>query len=558
MTREAEAAENRATEVYLDPEDAGAASGKPVASRTHRAGQRVGPFQLVERLSLQDDIGLYRANRPAGSREPREVAIRLAEDTRDDRAAAWVRHEYDILRRLDDPRIPRAYGYYGSQVGVATSLPPPYTLADVLEHRRGGRIALEYATALDILVEIAEALRHAHAIQGPDGPIQHGHLQPSQIGLTETCDVVVLGFGAAPTALAWSYIPPEQVAGAFVDIRSDQWRLGALAIELVTNATLYEGAENPQQEALEGRVTPWVARLERRQPELARVVQKMLAPAAGGRYSTDGELIRDLLEVARLSGGRPDRAGLGSRLRAFREAQERQEAKRREDARAKEEALAAAQAAPPPAPKPKPTPPRPASTARPATTRSEPAPVVTPIAVAAEVEDDLDDAPSVDLPTTRVVPQVEAAEGEDSIHTDPSFAPIAPARPPVDPSDADSLDDLSFGLGRVQLDGSGPSLGLGNINLPRSTIAAAPDSGEPSWGLEIHDPLSVPPTASPAVDPAAEVTEMVSPVAETPNDMPPTPAALRPANWFPSELAAMAAIGVVAIVAVVFLVWRFG
>jgi hypothetical protein len=299
---------------------------------------------LVERLSLHDAIGQYRATRPAGSREPRQVAIRIVEDARNDRAAAWVRHEYDILVRLDHPGIPRAYGYYSSQVGVATSLPPTVMLESIVAARRAGEVTIDVSTALDIVHEVAIILRHAHSVHGPDGPVCHSHLHPGTIGMDKDGTVIVVGFGAAPTDTPHGYKPPEQVLGAFVDARSDQWRLGALIIELLLGVPPYTDLDDPGAAAAEGLVQPWLRRLERRFPEVARLVQKLLSPAAGNRYDNEGSLIRDLLEVMRHQANPPSRRALLSQMKAVAEAKTRREHEAAAKAKAQHEAEAIEQA----------------------------------------------------------------------------------------------------------------------------------------------------------------------------------------------------------------------
>ena len=517
--------------------------------RVGRVGQRVGPFLLEERLALHDAIGLYRASRPAGSRQPREVAIRIVEDARNDRAAAWVRHEYDVLVRLDHPGIPRAFGYYSSQVGVATSLPPVVTLASIFEARRGGQITLDVATSLDIALEVADILRHAHGVPGLDGPICHGHLAPATVGLAADGTVTVTGFGAAPGSLPIGYTPPEQVAGAFTDARSDQWRLGALIIELLLGVSLYADLDDPGAAAMEGLVQPWIRRLERRFPEVARVVTKLLSPAAGSRYDSDNTLVRDLLEASRHQGGRPDRRVLLSQMRALAEAEARRQAE--------------AERPPEPEPTPEPAPPvAPEPAFTPAPQLPDPTPVPPepepPAPAPVESTDDPDslddslDAPSLSevlgntgppehdpladgpLPTPRLVPapQPEVAD------------PAAPPEPVAVAWEEDDEDDdsgMSLGLGRIQAPGSdGPSLG------PILAIADDPGHEEPLAAVE--DPLA---------DPSMEVTEVMGATGIDPGTRP-SPAGPRPAKWFPSELAAMAAIGVALIVAIVFMAWRFG
>ncbi len=285
-----------------------------------RIGQRVGPFELAERLGDDGTFSLYRAIRPAGSRAPRVVSIRLSNDPRDEHAAAWIRNEYETLRALAEPGHPsiaRPYGYYASQVAIAMEPLPRVSLADALQLRADGRIPLDAATAVDILVELAQCLRHAHSATGPQGTILHGHIQPAHIRLLPTGGLRLVDFGRPSSQRVPSYTAPEQAAGAFMDARTDQWSLGALGVEMLLGQALYAGSPDPMGLALQGRVGPWLDRLERRWPEVCRVLARCLAPAAGDRYNREADLVRDLLAAARTIGGRADIAALAGRVQAL-------------------------------------------------------------------------------------------------------------------------------------------------------------------------------------------------------------------------------------------------
>ena len=550
-------------------DDASSTAGSPPAAATPaprgrpvgRVGQRVGPFLLEERLEQHDAIGLYRASRPAGSRQPQHVAIRIVEDARNDRAAAWVRHEYDILLRLNHPGVPRAFGYYSSQVGVAMSVPPPFRLDDLLEAQRAGQLTLDVPTALEIVQEVASILRHAHGINGPDGPICHSHLSPRTIGLQLDGTVTVLGFGTTAPEVPYGYRPPEQVVGAFMDPRSDQWRIGALLTELLIGVPPYAELDDPEPAAVEGRVEPWVQRLERRHPEVARIVSKLLSPAAGSRYQNEGTLVRDLLEVTRHQSTSPDRRALMSHLRA-REAARVRRMEAAEEARRKEE-----EAANPPPPPVDPEPEYVETPALPDSVRMEPRP--TPVAPEAPPlsEPPEPDAPTeaartriseAEAPTLQAVVASESSDDHDSLggpmlsqvlHTtagsDPIDDPLSgegPALPRVvgvtweEDEEAESSEGLSLGLGRVEANPhDDPSLG------PLSALVI--DGDEPNPELEDSDP-------------SLETTDLLDD--GPPPGSSPSGAGPRPMKWFPSELAAMAAIGVAVIMAIFFLVWRFG
>ncbi len=587
-----------------------ALSAPPAPSApSSRIGQRVGPFQLVERIDLWRDVGLYRAERPAGSRQPRVVAIRLAEAPRDEQAGAWVRHEYDVLRALDDPRIPVAHGYYSSQVAVAQSHVDGLSFAELFALRREGALQIDIATAIDVVVELAQALRHAHGAAGPDGPVVHAQLCPARVMLRRDGQVVLTGFGTAPRPLPPGYTPPEVAAGAFLDPRTDQWALGAFLVELVLGLPLYTGATAPDRAAIECRVEPWVRRVEQRHPAVARLLAKLLAPAAGARFAREMELVSALLALGREAPGRADRVGLITRARtvldaraaaaraeqsAAREAEEAaqaaeearrlaareaQEAARREarraamlaaqareaEARAAEAERRQAQAAA-----------KAAAEARAAEARAarEAAEAAAAAAEATEAQPPPAPAPLPAIDPLADLPEVGLALGGTAPVDDGlDLPPPAAAGPAVSVAVAEFTDDdISLGLDGRAPDDDGPVFPQFD---PLEDPAALPGESGPVLG-NLGPSGGFPRRALDAEHPDEddgednEVTEILSPASRdeverteldtrSPEER---AAAARPAHrppgtWLPSEYAAMAATAVLVLSALGFLWWRF-
>ena len=196
--------------------------------------RRIGPFLLAETLGEGRGTILYRAVRPHGSRPPHEVCLRLARDPRDTITTSRIRAEYETLRAMDDPRIPKAYGHYAEEGALAMSYFTGATLADALQARSDGLVQIAVSTAIDIVIEVAHGLRHGHSIIGPQGSrIIHGHLGPQRIRLTPQGDIVIVGFGAHTKGRHPAYTAPEVALGSEPTPLSDQWTLGAILVEMV-------------------------------------------------------------------------------------------------------------------------------------------------------------------------------------------------------------------------------------------------------------------------------------------------------------------------------------
>lgn len=282
-------------------------------------GHRVGPFELIERIASGRRTSLYRALRPDSSRAPRQVAIRIADDPEDAEVAEQIVAEYRVLREANDPRIPKVHGYYAGQAALAMSWVNGVSLTDVIVAARDGLISLDVATITDILIEIANALRHAHTITGLGQPVVHGHLGSQRVMLTHEGEVMLLGLGASPRGKHLGYRAPEQASGAFQDWRSDQWALGAIGVELLLGQRLYEGTEEPGKSAIIGDVRPWLTAAEAAAPDVVRIIRRTLSTASGNRFQQENELIRELLLTRRAIEGLGHRRAVARNVMALRE-----------------------------------------------------------------------------------------------------------------------------------------------------------------------------------------------------------------------------------------------
>lgn len=284
-------------------------------------GHRIGPFELLERVAGGHRTSLYRAVRPNSSRPPRDAAIRMADDPEDSEAAELIHLEYQTLRAVNGtPYFPQIIGHYAGQAALAVTWIEGATLTDLVQARADRLIDINITTSIDILVEISEALRRLHAA-APSGqqPLLHGHLGCQRVTLSIDGDVYITGLGVPPRGRLPAYTAPEQAAGAFVDWRADQWALGAIGVELLLGERLYSGTETPSAAARAGAVGRWVERLDRKWPQVGRVLRRTLAPAAGDRYQNNDELVHDLMAARRTVGGLSQRRGLARKVTALRE-----------------------------------------------------------------------------------------------------------------------------------------------------------------------------------------------------------------------------------------------
>ncbi len=192
----------------------------------------------------------------------------------------------------------------------------PYVEGESVRDRlaRSGEFAIP--DAVRILMEVADALSHAHA-----HGVVHRDIKPDNVLLSGR-HALVADFGVAKavteatghqlltsTGVALgtpTYMAPEQaVADPHQDHRVDIYALGVLGYELLTGRAPFSATT--AQEMLAAHVTATPEPLEQHRPTvspaLAAVVMKCLAKKPADRWQTADELLAQLEPLATPSGG---------------------------------------------------------------------------------------------------------------------------------------------------------------------------------------------------------------------------------------------------------------
>ena len=221
-------------------------------------GSRLGPYEILALLGAGGMGEVYRAR---DSKLKRDVAIKVLPEAfaRDPERLARFQREAEVLATLSHPNIAAVYGFEDSAEGsgIVLELVEGSTLADRIEGLRAQSKGLPIHDAMEIALQIADALEAAHA-KG----IVHRDLKPANIKITPAGKVKVLDFGLAkltqetptddvPTLMATTqagmllgtaaYMAPEQAQGGLTDARSDVFSFGVVLYETLSGRRAFGG-----------------------------------------------------------------------------------------------------------------------------------------------------------------------------------------------------------------------------------------------------------------------------------------------------------------------------
>jgi serine/threonine-protein kinase len=267
--------------------------------------EQIGRYEILDRVAAGGQGTVYRARDTVLDRV---VAVKVInQPVADDPAyLEALQREARLAARLSHPNITTVYDF---QVEESTAFIVMEYVPDALDRQLQGNKRLPWRRAIEIGLQTARALQHAH-----DQGVVHRDIKPQNILLRETGAAAVSDFGIA-RALASStrsqtggvmgtpaYMSPEQWDGSAVDSRLDQYGLGIVLYEVITGSPPFQGDSWGAMyvQHREAPVPPISSSLQV-PGEVESVIRKMLEKSAEDRYGTAAELA-DALEGA-LTGG---------------------------------------------------------------------------------------------------------------------------------------------------------------------------------------------------------------------------------------------------------------
>src|SRR5438105_6404311 len=272
----------------------------PLAPGTH-----FGAYEIVAPIGSGGMGEIYRAHDP---RLNRDVAIKVLPETScsDREAVARFQQEAQAASALNHPHILTIY-----EVGSA---PRDYIAMEYIDGETlRDRIAreTEIVPALDLLIQVADALSRAH-----EANIVHRDLKPDNIMVTSDGYAKILDFGlaklglqqeisSAPTAALTGagqiigtigYLAPEQITGGGATARSDIFSFGCIVYEVIAGRRAFRGESAAQtlQQIIAADPPPLRSFKPQTPPDLQRIVTRCLAKKPEERYASAKEIVADL------------------------------------------------------------------------------------------------------------------------------------------------------------------------------------------------------------------------------------------------------------------------
>ncbi len=279
------------------------------------SGKTIGDYE-IHRLIGKGGMGtVYEARQVS---IPRQVAIKFPhhDKLQEDYQQRFVR-EGRTSEKVRHVNIVETYS-------IETHQGTPFIVMEYVQGRPltmiiGKEVKLDLPKALDIGVQVANALAKMHAVG-----IVHRDIKPANIMIKEDGMVKIMDFGIAriwqretdPAKLKndWIgtpfYVSPEQCRGERLDHRSDLYSLGVVLFEMLTGRVPFS-SDKPNEliRLIQTAPVPSMRAINPLVPDsLQTIVDMALAKKPEDRYSSAKEMRLDLTDVARELGIKlPDR-----------------------------------------------------------------------------------------------------------------------------------------------------------------------------------------------------------------------------------------------------------
>jgi serine/threonine protein kinase len=274
--------------------------------------EKLGRYNILDPLGAG---GLGQVFRARDTSLGRTVAVKLLppEIARDPARREALERDAAAAQSLSHPNIAALYELREDEgeLFLVVEYVPGQTLTNVIAGR-----PLNPRRAVDLAIQIADALADAHAADAV-----HGDLKPDNIVVTPKGAAKILDFGltawtrggairraaarldaldAAAVQRTVAYLAPEQAIGERIDARADIFAAGVILFEMLTGRQPFSGATTDAMvmeitRTRPGDVTALTAELP---AELTPILARALSKSLDGRYESAATMAAELRGVA--------------------------------------------------------------------------------------------------------------------------------------------------------------------------------------------------------------------------------------------------------------------
>ncbi len=234
-------------------------SESDAASAPKKADQRVGPFVLLDELSVPGSARVFRAryrplpgDAPLALEEEDVVVIKVLRDlaVRDPKQVNAFTREAELLSMVDHPCVVRGLtrGVTAGRIWMATEYVEGEDLSILLVAARAEQLRLRPEVALVVMLDLLAGLAAAQSIVDPRGRplgLIHRDLSPKNVLLDLKGQTRLVDFGAALLSVREEpaqgeiigtpgYLAPEQARGEQLTPGVDVYAAGLLLFEMLT------------------------------------------------------------------------------------------------------------------------------------------------------------------------------------------------------------------------------------------------------------------------------------------------------------------------------------